>query len=205
MGIPRRSTPKTNPAPPLPRYVLGNTLPGHPGMPSPCTRSIFSSSVNSFNTISARSSGESLEFIHGWSLALSSPSWCKLRCAKDDAPPNDIKSAAVSPKRKQGNFFIGDVPRESADKCAPIIAVFVEIMRWILQSDRERRFPGPHKLILIVTCLEQNRCFVDDILVTVTGCNHDKNDCVKNDGEIEWCANGLSRGGNGGTNSRTRT
>src|ERR1700693_5689033 len=101
MGIPSCTTPNTNPAPPLPRYALGNTLPGHPGMPSPCTRSIFSSSVNSFNTISARSSGESLGFIHGRSC------W-----AKDDAQANEIVSAAVSPKYKQDNFFIGGVPRE---------------------------------------------------------------------------------------------
>src|SRR5713226_6079976 len=47
--------------------VHGNGMPGwgKPGMPLPCTRSIFSSSVISFSTSSARSSGERLVFIHG--------------------------------------------------------------------------------------------------------------------------------------------
>jgi hypothetical protein len=41
-----------------------------PSMPVPCSIEIFSSMVISLTTIAARSSGERLEFDHGWLLLL---------------------------------------------------------------------------------------------------------------------------------------
>src|ERR1700678_1533820 len=62
--MPKRGIPMMNPAPWLPRYVLGMGR-FQPGMPWPCMRSIFSSRVISFSTSSARWSGERPVFIQG--------------------------------------------------------------------------------------------------------------------------------------------
>src|ERR1035437_9123707 len=63
-GIPNRGIPTTYPAPPL--EFAANGLSGlRPAMPVPCKRETFSSSVISFNTSAALSSGERLLLIQG--------------------------------------------------------------------------------------------------------------------------------------------
>src|ERR1700724_1073677 len=62
--MPKRGTPTTYPAPPL-EWTESGLMWLRPAMPVPWRREIFSSSVISFRTRSARSSGETAGFIHG--------------------------------------------------------------------------------------------------------------------------------------------
>src|SRR5580658_4439355 len=101
MGIPSRGTPSTNPAPPFPSSGSGFwTSLGQPGMPIPCNRSIFSSSVISFSTMFARSSGERPAFIHGWFRSSFTCCPCIRCCAKTvvATPKIAARHAASTPK-----------------------------------------------------------------------------------------------------------
>ena len=63
-GMPRRGMPGTNPAPPF-ECTASGLMGLSPAMPVPCSNWIFSSSVISFTTIAARSSGDRVEFDQG--------------------------------------------------------------------------------------------------------------------------------------------
>src|ERR1700683_3216483 len=67
LGMPSRGTPITHPAPPSDSTCSGLSGP-RPAIPVPWSSEIFSSSVISFITIEARSSGERLVFIQGKDL-----------------------------------------------------------------------------------------------------------------------------------------
>src|SRR5438045_9619795 len=62
--MPSRGMPTTYPAPPFEPEANGLNGP-NPSIPVPCSSVIFSSSVISFTTMAARSSGKRLVFIHG--------------------------------------------------------------------------------------------------------------------------------------------
>src|ERR1700722_1877565 len=76
--MPRRGIPGTYPAPPFECMAKG-LIGLRPCIPVPCSRVIFSSMVISFNTMAARSSGESELFIQGSAEGLS----CGLDCSRD--------------------------------------------------------------------------------------------------------------------------
>src|SRR6185369_17983578 len=102
MGIPRRGTLTTNPAPLLPRYAIGLGVFPHPRIPLPCTRAIFSSSVSSFNTSSARSSGESEVFIHGCFLASGGFCPCDTRNVEAE---ETTRKRTVNPSQRVENRY----------------------------------------------------------------------------------------------------
>src|SRR5882762_319995 len=83
-------------------------------MPLPCTRSIFSSSVISFSTRSARSSGERLVFIHG-PYCFCPSSWaCAWNRANFGATiPPTASIAAITRVQRQGLFIFCNHPVKS--------------------------------------------------------------------------------------------
>ncbi len=77
-------------------------------MPLPCTRLIFSSSVISFSTMSARSSGDKLVFIQGWFCFASSVWPCKRCCAKVKA----AITTRTAVRQRQRGLFIFTLPEQ---------------------------------------------------------------------------------------------